>query len=118
VRRVEVPGNVEGHFFLHSMPGRYEPIEEFLTDIILKNITCVVGFASPDEIRQKSPAYAAVLDGTAPWEHIAFPISNLLTPHDLSPEPVSREIVRRLRQGKNVAKIRKTPLERDAIMTR
>ncbi len=68
MRRVEVPGNVEDHFFLHSMPGRYEPIEEFLTDIILKNITCVVGFASPDEIRQKSPAYAAVLDGTVPWE--------------------------------------------------
>jgi protein-tyrosine phosphatase len=102
MRRVELPGNVEGHLFLHSMPGRYEPIEEFLTDIILKNITCVVCLASPDEIRQRSPAYAAVLDGAVPWEHIAFPISNLLTPDDISPEPVSREIVNRLREGRNV----------------
>jgi protein-tyrosine phosphatase len=72
------------------MPGRYEPIEEFLTDISLKNITCVVCLASP------------VLDGTVPWEHIAFPISNLATPDDLSLEPVSGEIVKRLREGKNV----------------
>jgi protein-tyrosine phosphatase len=102
MRHVELPANVEGHLFLDGMPGRYEPIEEFLTDIILKNITCVVCLASPDEIRQRSPAYAAVLDGTVPWEHIAFPISNLATPDDLSLEPVSREIVKRLRKGKNV----------------
>ena len=30
MRRVELPGNLEGHLFLHSMPGRYEPFEEFL----------------------------------------------------------------------------------------
>ncbi len=102
MRRVELPGNVEGHLFLQSMPGRYEPIEEFLTDIVLKNISCVVCLASPDEIRQRSPAYATLLAGTVPWQHIAFPISNLLTPDDLSLEPVSREIVKRLRKGKNV----------------
>ena len=102
MRRVELPGNVEGHLFLHSMPGRFEPIDEFLTDIVLKNITCVVCLASPDEIRQRSPAYAAVVDGTVPWEHIAFPISNLLTRDDLSLEPISQEIVKRLRKGKNV----------------
>ncbi len=102
MRRVELPGHVEGHLFLRSKPGRYEPIEEFLTDIVLKNISCVVCLASPDEIRQRSPAYATLLAGTVPWQHIAFPISNLLTPDDLSLEPVSREIVKRLRKGKNV----------------
>jgi len=34
MRRVELPQNLEGHLFLHSMPGRYEPFEEFLTDIV------------------------------------------------------------------------------------
>ena len=102
MRRVELPGNLEGHLFLHSMPGRYEPIEEFLTDIVLKNISCVVCLASPDEIRQRSPAYATLLAGTVPWEHIAFPIRNLEIPDELALDPLPREIVKRLREGRNV----------------
>jgi protein-tyrosine phosphatase len=102
MRRVELPGTLEGHLFLHSMPGRYEPIEEFLTEIVLKNISCVACLASPDEIRQKSPAYATLLAGTVPWEHIAFPIRNLGTPDELALEPLSREILKRLREGRNV----------------
>jgi protein-tyrosine phosphatase len=93
---------LEGHLFLHSMPGRYEPIEEFLTDIVVKNISCVVCLASQDEIGQRSPAYATLLGGTVPWEHIAFPIWNLGTPDELALEPLPREIVKRLREGRNV----------------
>ncbi len=100
MRRVELPEDLEGHLFLHSMPGRYEPIEDFLTEIVLKNISCVVCLASQEEIRQKSPAYATLLGGTVPWEHIAFPIWNLGAPDAF--EPLSREIVKRLRQGRNV----------------
>jgi len=99
MRRVELPGTLEGHLFLHSMPGRYEPIEEFLIDIVLKNISCVVCLASPDEIRQRSPAYATLLAGTVPWEHIAFPI---WTPDEFALEPLTWEIVKRLREGRNV----------------
>jgi protein-tyrosine phosphatase len=102
MRRVELPETLEGHLFLHSMPGRYEPIEEFLTDIVLKNISCVVCLASPDEIRHKSPAYATLLAGPVPWEHIAFPIRNLGTSDELALEPLTREIVKRLREGRNV----------------
>ena len=102
MRRVELPKTLEGHLFLHSMPGRYEPIEEFLTEIVLKNISCVVCLASPDEIRQRSPAYATLFAGTVPWEHIAFPIRNLATPDELALEPLTREIVKRLREGRNV----------------
>ena len=102
MRRVELPENVEGHLFLHSMPGRYEPFEEFLTDIVLKNISCVVCLSSPDEIRQKSPAYATLLAGTVPWEHITFPMWNSAMRDAPSLEPLTREIVKRLRQGRNV----------------
>ena len=76
MRLVELPRNSEGHLFLHSMPGRYEPIEDFLTDIVLKNISCVVCLTSLEEIRQRSPAYARFLAGTVPWEHITFPMWN------------------------------------------
>ncbi len=102
MRRVELPGNLDGHLFLHSMPGRYEPFEEFLTDIVLKNIRCVVCLASPEEIRQKSPVYARFLSGTVPWEHITFPMWNSVMPDATSLEPLTREIVTRLREGRNV----------------
>ncbi len=102
MRRVELPGNVEGHLFLHSMPGRYEPFEEFLDDIVLKNISCVVCLSSPEEIGQRSPAYATFLAGTVPWEHITFPMWNSVMPDATSLEPLTREIVKRLCQGRNV----------------
>jgi protein-tyrosine phosphatase len=102
MRRVELPGNLEGHLFLHSMPGRYEPFEEFLDDIVLKNIRCVVCLSWPEEIQQRSPAYARFLAGTVPWEHITFPMWNSVMPDATSLEPLTREIVKRLRQGRNV----------------
>jgi len=102
MHRVELPGNLEGHLFLHSMPGRYEPLEEFLDEIVLKNIGCVVCLSSPEEIQQKSPAYATFLAGTVPWEHIAFPMWNSAMHDAPSLEPLTREIVKRLREGRNV----------------
>lgn len=102
MRRVELLGDLEGHLFLHSMPGRHEPIEEFLTEIVLKNISCVVCLVSPDEIRQRSPAYATLLGGTVPWEHIAFPIGSLGTADALALKVLALEIVNRLREGRNV----------------
>ena len=102
MRRVELPGNLEGHLFLHSMPGRYEPLEEFLTDIVLKNISCVVCLSSSEEIRERSPAYARFLAGTVPWEHITYPMWNSGMRDAPSLEPLTREIAKRLRQGRNV----------------
>ncbi len=102
MRRVELPGNLNGHLFLHSMPGRYEPFEEFLTDIVFKNIRCVVCLSSSEEIRQRSPAYARFLAGTVPWEHITFTMWNSVMPDAPSLEPLTQEIVKRLREGKNV----------------
>ena len=102
MRRVELPGNLEGHLFLHSMPGRYEPLEEFLTDLVLKNISCVVCLSSPDEIRQGSPAYARFLAGTVPWEHVTFPMWNSVMRDARSLEPLTQEIVKRLGEGRNV----------------
>ena len=99
MRRVELPENLEGDLFLHSMPGRYEPFEGFLTDMVLKNIRCVVCLSSPEEIRQRSPAYARFLAGTVPWEHITFPMWNSGMRDAPSLEPRTREIVKRLRQG-------------------
>ena len=100
MRRVELPKTIRGHLFLHSMPGRYEPIEEFLTDILENKISCVVCLASPDEIRQKSPAYVALLAGTVPWEHITFPIANCRVFAEDVLKSLPGEIAGRLHDGR------------------
>ena len=102
MRRVELPETIRGHLFLHSMPGRYEPIEEFLTDMAENKISCVVCLASPDEIRQRSSAYATLLAGMVPWEHITFPMWNSVMRDAPALEPLTQEIVKRLREGRNV----------------
>ncbi len=102
MRRVELPETIRGHLFLASMPGRYEPIERFLSDTVENKIGCVVCLASRDEIRQKSPVYATLLAGMVPWEHIIFPIANCRVSAEGALKSLSREIATRLHDGNNV----------------
>jgi protein-tyrosine phosphatase len=102
MRLVELPHNVRGHLYLDAMPGQCGPIEEFLNDIVGNKISCIVCLASPDEIRQRSPAYAKLLTGIVPWEHITFPIPNSSGPAEHSLKSLPQAVVKRLRDGKNV----------------
>ena len=102
MRRVELPEIIRGHLFLASMPGRYEPIERFLSDTVENKIGCVVCLASRDEIRQKSPVYATLLAGMVPWEHITFPIANCRLSAEDALKSLPGEIATRLHDGSNV----------------
>ena len=46
MRRVELPGNLEGRLFAAQYPGPYEPLEEFLAEIV-KNISGITSPGSP-----------------------------------------------------------------------
>jgi len=102
MRRVELPETIRGHLFLASMPGRYEPIEKFLSDTVENKIDCVVCLASPDEIRQRSPVYATLLAGMVPWEHIPFAIANCRVSAEDALKSLPGEIATRLHDGSNV----------------
>jgi len=78
-RLAELAATKPDRLYLHSMPGRYEPVEEFLGAITERNIRCVVCLAQPAEIRQKSPAYTALLTGMA-LRTIGHPIVNFGIP--------------------------------------
>jgi len=72
---VKLPDSIQGRLYLSSMPGRYEPIEEDLSEIDLLNIKRVVCLADMHEIELKSPEYAQVLkDHNYTWIQEPFPI--------------------------------------------
>lgn len=82
-RSVDLPDDVTGRLYLHSMPGRYEPYQATLDDVRMKGISKVVCLTSWEEIEAKSPAYARALQHReAPWQQAAFPIIDFGVPSD------------------------------------
>ncbi len=82
MRAVELPQDVSGHLYLHSMPGRYERFADACTMIADKKISRVVCLAPQDEIRKKSPEYHAALSRGVPWSQVSYSISNYGVPDD------------------------------------
>ena len=64
-RQVELPAEVSGHLYLHSMPGRYEPLVETWAEVRRLAVAAIVSLAPLDEIREKSPEYAESIETNA-----------------------------------------------------
>jgi protein-tyrosine phosphatase len=104
MRNVNLPSGVPGQLYLHNMPGRYadEPIGKFLADAASKHVGCVVCLAPLDEIRNKSPEYAKLLEAKVPWDRIDFPIPDFGVPGKQALTAQAQEIATRLRAGTNL----------------
>jgi protein-tyrosine phosphatase len=75
-RRVDLPYQVGGKLLLHSMPGRYEPIERVWQQVTKDGIHAIVCLAERNEIHEKSFEYAqALTTGTVPCpvHHFGIP---------------------------------------------
>lgn len=82
-RYVPLPDDVKGRLYLHSMPGRFEPLQESLDEIQRRGIAQVICLASMNEIKGKSPDYARLLsNGGTPWRQVMFPIVDFGVPAD------------------------------------
>ena len=82
-RTVQLSGKTTGALFLHSMPGRYESWSDFLKDAQERRIDGIVCLTGMDEIREKSPDYAAALEtGRVPCPRACFPIDDYGVPED------------------------------------
>ncbi len=67
--------NTLGHLYLHSMPGRNEPLSTFIEQIKAEGITRIICLNSDEEIKTKSPDYFhAIQQDCLPVERTAFPI--------------------------------------------
>jgi protein-tyrosine phosphatase len=82
-RPVPLPSDVAGSLWLHSMPGRREPLEQAWEQVRVHCVEAIVCLAAFDEVRAKSPSYAAALDAkTVPCLVEPFPISDFGVPAD------------------------------------
>lgn len=81
LRRVCLPAGVTGRLYLYSMPGRYEPFEEFLFEARCAKLEVLVCVATEDEVRSKSPSYFdARSNGSLPFRVMDFPMKDMSAP--------------------------------------
>jgi len=65
------------------MPGRQEPLEQAWAEVRIHGIDAIVCLAGSDEVRAKSPSYAAALDAhTVPCAVESFPIPDFGAPDE------------------------------------
>jgi len=100
-RSLCLPDDVPGKVWLHSMPGRREPFEEFVAWAESEGVSLVACLNPHWELEQASRAYACALeDGTVPWRTLHHPIANMGVPDDPAAfADVVEEAARCLREG-------------------
>ena len=103
-RSVDLPPDVSGRLYLHSMPGRYESFQATVDAARLKGISQVVCLTSLEEIAGKAPAYArAVQRKEVPWQQRMYPIVDYGVPSDrASFLDLVHSIAADLRSGVNI----------------
>jgi protein-tyrosine phosphatase len=96
--------NTPGSLYLHSMPGRYEPMTEFISDLQYLNIARIICLTAADEILRKSPVYLdAIHSGELATEHITFPVPDFGVPDDVNAfYNQARSAAEFLHNGKNI----------------
>lgn len=103
-RSVRLHESISGQLFLHSMPGRYEALDEAIKELASKGITAVVSLAPQTEIRSKSSAYAdAIEEGSLPVTVLIEPVVDYGVPKDLDAfTDLAKEIANQLSAGSNI----------------
>src|SRR5262249_25151562 len=83
LRPVLLPTEIAGRLWLHSMPGRREPLEQAWEQIRLDGVEVIVCLAPSEEVHANSPSYAGALDAKAvPCRVESFPIPDYGVPND------------------------------------
>ncbi len=96
--------NTNGNLYLHSMPGRYEALEQVWKAVEANQIASIICLASEKEIARKSPDYAAAItEGRIPAKRICFPVPDFGIPGDVEGfYALARETAERLKSDENL----------------
>ena len=99
-----LPSGVAGGLWLHSMPGRYEPLEQAWSQARIHGIEIIVCLAAIDEARVKSPSYAAALEANeVPCAVDSFPIADFGVPSDREAfRALAEKIATQLEAGRRI----------------
>ena len=103
-RRVELPAQIPGRLLLHSMPGRYEAIENVWNQLRKEAVCAIVCLPEKDELQEKSSEYARALEaGTVPCAVFHFEIPDRGIPEDRQAFwSLAGDIAKRLQSGEAV----------------
>ena len=101
LRPLPLPDDISGKLWLSSMPGRFEPLEDFLgwcRTSVVNEVVCLVGNT---ELLLRSPSYAKALQANQlPFSVTQFPVPDRGVPKDATGlVELAREIAERLRSG-------------------
>jgi len=96
--------NTNGNLYLHSMPGRYEPLKSCFEVIEQLGISQIICLAPNEEIEKKSPDYAtAIAEDRIPAKRICFPVPDYGIPEDIEGfYALALEVAKRLKSGENL----------------
>jgi protein-tyrosine phosphatase len=84
LRMVELSPEISGKLYLHSMPGRSEPLDTFLRQAIRHEIDLVVCLAADEELSRLSLDYAlCVQEDKFPFKRKSYAIEDYGVPSDL-----------------------------------
>ncbi|MDZ8119432.1 protein-tyrosine phosphatase family protein [Pontiella agarivorans] len=99
LRKVKL--DLPGALYLHSMPGKKEPLAECFQALEKASVDYIVCLNPMEEIQAKSPDYAeAVKNNTLPCGFIHFPIGNGGVPEDTKAFlNLARETAEQLKNG-------------------
>jgi len=103
-RQVRLSDGVQGRLYLHSMPGRYEDLIEAWKQVKALGVGTIVCLAPLDEVREKSPHYAAALEeGAVPCPIRRFPVCDYQGPDDDQAfQHIVLEVADLLRNGERI----------------
>src|SRR5712692_5016832 len=79
-RSPQLPPDVPGRLFLHSMPGKEEPFADACAAIAANDVVRVVSLTPLDEVAEKSPKYALAIEAGTPWVQVIYPIADFGVP--------------------------------------
>jgi len=103
-RQPHLPANTPGRLYLHSMPGRYEPLQAVYAAIAENGISRIICLAPLAQIQKHSLAYAQDLStGTVPVPVIHQPVPDFGLPQDAAAfDDCAESVAQALQQGDNI----------------
>lgn len=99
-RQVKLPDSCPGQLFLHSIPGRNEPLSDFVAEASAKQISRIVCLINMNEIESTSPDYgAAIANQTLPCPVEFYGITGFSIPDKTGFRLLINSLVERLNSG-------------------
>jgi protein-tyrosine phosphatase len=103
-RQVDITARVPGRLLLHSMPGRYESLENVWTQVRNEGVCAIVCLAEKGELHEKSSDYARALEaGAVPCLVTRFEVPDRSAPEDRNAFwALAGDVAQRLKSGEVV----------------